>query len=215
MVLTAALAVASVMIGLGFGTAGAQTNVVPVAAPGGPYSGVAGVPVQFNAGSSTGLGLSFEWSFGDGTSATGAAVSHTYATAGTYAVTLTVRDVFGQAATATTTATVSAAGSAPYCVQTASGLYCVTSAGATAAPSCVQTTAGLMCGIWGSQSSVSCVTAAGGVQYINVGSYWYAVNPLSSACAAGASWQQFQPFVGPLDCSVPNANPYCRLLDGP
>jgi hypothetical protein len=37
----------------------------------------------------------YSWSFGDGTTATGASVSHTYATPGVYAVTLTVTDAAG------------------------------------------------------------------------------------------------------------------------
>lgn len=42
---------------------------------------------------------SFAWDFGDGSTATGAAVSHTYASAGTFAVTLRVTDALGQQST--------------------------------------------------------------------------------------------------------------------
>jgi PKD repeat protein len=47
-------------------------------------------PVTFNGGSSLGTPTSYAWDFGDGTSGTGAVVSHTYAAPGAYAVRLTV-----------------------------------------------------------------------------------------------------------------------------
>ena len=45
---------------------------------------------SFDASGSTGSPTTYQWAFGDSTSATGASVSHTYAAAGTYPVTLTV-----------------------------------------------------------------------------------------------------------------------------
>lgn len=63
----------------------------------------------FDAAASTdadGTILTYAWDFGDGQTATGKAVSHTYATAGTYAVKLTVTDNLG--ATGATTQTLSA-----------------------------------------------------------------------------------------------------------
>jgi PKD repeat protein len=55
--------------------------------------------------------VSYGWNFGDGASAPGAAPSHTYMTAGTYTVVLTVTDDAG--ISATDTATVSVANRAP------------------------------------------------------------------------------------------------------
>ncbi len=52
---------------------------------------------------------STSWSFGDGTAASGASVSHTYAGAGTYAVSVTVTDAVGNARTRTGSTVVTAA----------------------------------------------------------------------------------------------------------
>jgi X-Pro dipeptidyl-peptidase len=49
---------------------------------------------------------SYEWAFGDGTTATGETASHAYDDPGEYAVELTVEDDTGRSATATTTVTV-------------------------------------------------------------------------------------------------------------
>lgn len=56
---------------------------------------------SFNAaGSSDDVGIaSYSWSFGDGTTASGATASRTFAAAGTYSVTLTVRDTANQPGT--------------------------------------------------------------------------------------------------------------------
>jgi len=74
-----------------------------------PTSGVAPVAVNFSgAGSSDpdGTIASYAWTFGDGTTGTGATVSHTYAAAGSYTARLTVTDNKG--ATGTTTVTITA-----------------------------------------------------------------------------------------------------------
>ncbi len=95
-------------------TAIAVINVTPVAEAGGPYTGTAGVTVNFDgSGSSDGDGSieTYSWNWGDGTStpaSTFAPAIHTYATGGTYTVTLTVTDDDGTTDTDTTTATIAA-----------------------------------------------------------------------------------------------------------
>ncbi len=56
---------------------------------------------------------SVHWDFGDGTSASGAAASHVYASPGTRAVTVTAADAAGNTTTATRTVTVAAAPAPP------------------------------------------------------------------------------------------------------
>ena len=49
-----------------------------------PTKGTAPLTVQFDAGTSIGDNLTFEWDFGDGTTGTGRQIEHTYEFAGTY-----------------------------------------------------------------------------------------------------------------------------------
>ncbi len=87
----------------------AGENVPPTADPNGPYAGIDGSPVTFNgSGSSDSDGsiISYDWDFGDGATGTGVTPSHTYATGGTYDVSLTVTDDGGATGTDTTTATI-------------------------------------------------------------------------------------------------------------
>lgn len=68
-------------------------------------SGTAPLTVNFDgAGSSDpdGTIVSYRWNFGDGTTATGPYVTHTYSGSGNYSVTLTVTDDDGASATAST-----------------------------------------------------------------------------------------------------------------
>jgi len=84
-------------------------NASPVANANGPYSGVAGSPVAFSsAGSSDSDGsiVSYAWSFGDGGSSTQPNPNHTYASAGTYNVQLTVTDNGGASSSDTTSASI-------------------------------------------------------------------------------------------------------------
>jgi PKD repeat protein len=75
-----------------------------------PSTGEVGVPVHFGgtgAGGSGGLG--FSWLFGDGSSASGATVAHSYAAAGQYSVTLKATDSLGSSGRTSVTITISPA----------------------------------------------------------------------------------------------------------
>lgn len=81
----------------------------PVAATNGPFTLNEGGTAQMSASASSdadGHALTYAWSFGDGATATGAEVSHTYTQDGAYTVRLVVTDVLGLADTVVTTATV-------------------------------------------------------------------------------------------------------------
>jgi len=84
-------------------------NRAPVANPGGPYLGMAEVPIAFDGSGSAdpdGEPLQFAWTFGDGDSGSGPTPSHTYATmvGSPFLVTLTVTDgALSNAATTTAT----------------------------------------------------------------------------------------------------------------
>ncbi len=73
----------------------------PVAEAGLNQTVVKGTAVNFNArGSSDNMGINkYEWDFGDGTTGTGLAATHTYTEAGTYVVTLTIEDAAGNRVT--------------------------------------------------------------------------------------------------------------------
>lgn len=85
-------------------------NRFPTAVLNGPFSGIEGSAIAMSAAASSdpdaGTTLTYAWSFGDGTTATGATVNKTYVQDGTYTVTLTVTDQFGATHTVTSTATV-------------------------------------------------------------------------------------------------------------
>jgi PKD repeat protein len=61
---------------------------------------------SFDASGSTGSGLTYSWTFGDGQSGTGVRTSHSYDSDGSYMVTLTVTDSSGRTSTVQHTATV-------------------------------------------------------------------------------------------------------------
>lgn len=70
-------------------------NFPPVAQFSAPKIAYAGVPVEFNASASYDLDnsiASYEWDFGDGNTATGKVVNHTYTQFGVFTVSLTVTD---------------------------------------------------------------------------------------------------------------------------
>ncbi len=77
-----------------------------------PTSPTTSQTVSFNGGGSTDTGgtiTSYSWAFGDGATGTGVAASHAYSSAGTYTVTLTVRDSAGHTGSVSQSVTVSAA----------------------------------------------------------------------------------------------------------
>ncbi len=87
-------------------------NVAPTPDAGGPYTGSEGEAIVFN-GSVTDPGTAdrhtFAWDLGDGSTGSGASYSPTYASGGTYTVTLVVNDGTVDSAPASTTATISVA----------------------------------------------------------------------------------------------------------
>jgi PKD repeat protein len=85
-------------------TASGQPPVAQLSAT--PTSGTVPLTVAFSAAGSSdpdGSIVSYEWAFGDGTSATGPTASHTYTSAGSYAATLTVTDNTGLSASRSAT----------------------------------------------------------------------------------------------------------------
>lgn len=86
-------------------------NGAPICDAGGPYAGVAGAPIAFDASGSSdadGAIVSYGWDFGDGASGSGAAVEHAYALAGSYVVRVCVRDDDGDSSCCTAEAIVDA-----------------------------------------------------------------------------------------------------------
>ncbi|MEJ2395262.1 MAG: PKD domain-containing protein [Candidatus Thiodiazotropha sp.] len=84
-------------------------NQAPTADPAGPYIAKAGEKLVFDATGSEdadGSISSYAWSFGDGSTGSGANPSHTYNAAGTYNVTLKVTDNGGLTGTGMTTANI-------------------------------------------------------------------------------------------------------------
>jgi subtilisin family serine protease len=94
------------LLNIGF-IGGTPVNQPPVASFTFSCSGLA---CSFNgAGSTDDVGItSYSWTFGDGSTGTGATVNRTYAAAGTYSVTLTVRDAGNLSGAQTRSVTVTA-----------------------------------------------------------------------------------------------------------
>lgn len=94
----------------GTGCSSTSNNTAPVAVVNGPYSGFTNSAVIFSSQGSVdneGPILSYHWDFGDNSTSNLSDPSHTYSSAGTYSVTLTVTDNDGATTTSSTTATIS------------------------------------------------------------------------------------------------------------
>ena len=73
----------------------ANANRAPIASAGGPYAGTIGVSIGFDGSGSSdpdGEALAYLWTYGDGSTGTGAHASHAYDAPGQYVVTLRVDD---------------------------------------------------------------------------------------------------------------------------
>lgn len=84
-------------------------NVAPIAVVNGPYNGLENQSISFSSAGSNdtdGTIVSYLWDFGDGYSSTNANPSHSYASAGTYTVILTVTDDGSAQGADTTSATI-------------------------------------------------------------------------------------------------------------
>ena len=95
---------------------GTPDNQPPIANANGPYSGTAGDAIQFSSTEShdpDGTVDTYDWNFGDGSSSNETNPTHTYTTAGTYSVTLTVTDNLGAIDSASTTATITTVSACP------------------------------------------------------------------------------------------------------
>jgi PKD repeat protein len=91
-------------------------NRKPIAAIGGPYSGITSQPINFSAAQSSDPDndpLTYAWSFGDGGTGTGKDLSHVYTTAGPFSVSVSVSDNRGGSSTASAQVNVTAANRAP------------------------------------------------------------------------------------------------------
>ena len=73
-------------------TVDATNEIIPVVSPASPYYAVRNTPVQFTV-SDYDTSVDPTWTFGDGGTATGASVSHTYTTSDTYTATVTVKQL--------------------------------------------------------------------------------------------------------------------------
>jgi len=90
---------------------GVDANKLPVADIGGPYSGKVGQTILFDGSASYDENdeiADYTWVFGDGSTGTGASISHTYNQPDSYNVILTVTDSYGESNAVSTTITINA-----------------------------------------------------------------------------------------------------------
>ena len=90
---------------------GVEANKRPTADPGGPYDGMVDENIVFDGTKSTDSDGSLEeyiWDFGDDTTGSGATITHSYSEAGSYIVTLTVTDNYGDSHAESTTVEIDA-----------------------------------------------------------------------------------------------------------
>jgi len=95
----------TIIQGAGYDAAGPLLNGLSI-----PTAGTAGQPLSFSVSPFdvwSAIGTT-SWAFGDGTSATGSGVTHSYASAGSYHLTLTSADVLGNATSTPATITIAA-----------------------------------------------------------------------------------------------------------
>ncbi len=182
--------IGAIVAAAGVGARGTSAAPLPVSSPGGPYSGIAGIPIQFNGSGSTGINLSFAWNFGDGTVGYGVIVGHTYSVPGVYALSLTVTDVYGFSSTATTSVTVNGA--------------VVTS---VAPASCFLTTAGFVCG--------NGVVVAGSSCLFGTVAFPFCFGPQAVLAAPVFVDPPVVPVVvnTNINCPLPTWNQTCKLLN--
>jgi PKD repeat protein len=94
----------------GGGGGGSTPNNPPVADANGPYNGIIKKSITFDGSGSTDLDgsiFSYDWTFGDGTTAEGVTVTHSYTAVGNYTVKLIVTDNGGSKDSDTTYADIS------------------------------------------------------------------------------------------------------------
>ncbi len=101
---------ASVTISSAVGPGTPAAPVITSGVTASPSTVQVGQPTTFSVGA-TGSTLNYAWNFGDGSSATGATANHTFQTAGTFIVTVTITDGVGQSTTSSMTITVTDSGS--------------------------------------------------------------------------------------------------------
>ena len=108
-------------------------DVAPTASLAGPSSGTVGTSLTYTATATDvspavqAAGFTYAWNFGDGSTGSGATASHSYASAGTYTVSVTAKDEYGKTGTSSETLVVSS--SSALTVNAGSNL--TTNAGAT------------------------------------------------------------------------------------